>query len=117
MEFLALWASQPKDEWVHAFFHTLDEMSRSWYVVAELRRTITTWEELSICFAEMFSFRDANPEVHNAFQIIGDVVFKVIPVTYRVDPHAHCLIQSMMTCYNLSGELEDDDELQNVNIL
>ena len=51
MECQALWALRPKDEWVHAFVHTLDEMPRSWYVGAELRRTITTWEELSVCFA------------------------------------------------------------------
>ena len=91
-------------------------MSRSWYVAAELRRTITTWEEFSICFAQTFSFQDINPEVCTALQIIRDVVLKVTPVTYPVDPHAHCSIQPMMACYNLSGEPEDDDELQNVNI-
>ena len=61
----------------------------------------------------MLSFWDANPEVHNALQIIRDEVLKVILVTYPVDPHAHCSIQSMMTCYNLFGEPKDDDELQN----
>ena len=45
-----LWASRPRDEWVHTFVHTLEEMPRSWYVRVELRRTITTWEELSVCF-------------------------------------------------------------------
>ena len=64
----------------------------------------------------MFSFQDANLDVHNALQIIHAVVLKVIPIAYPVDPHAHCSMQSMMTCYNLSGEPEDDDELQNVNI-
>ena len=43
-------------------------------------------------------------------------MLKVVPVTYPVDPHAHCSMQSMMTCYNLYREPEDDDELQNVNI-
>ena len=65
----------------------------------------------------MFSFQDANPEVCNALHIIRDIVLKVIPVAYPVDPPANFSIQSMMTCYNLSGEPEDDDELQNVNIL
>ena len=55
--------------------------------------------------------------MHNALQILWDVMLKVIPVAYPVDPHPHFSIQSMMTCYNLSGEHEDDDELQNVNIL
>ena len=86
-------------------------MLRSWYVAIELHRTITTWEELSVFFMQTFSFQDDNPEVHNALQIIRDIVLKVIPVAYPVDPHAHYSIQSMMTCYNLSREPEDDDEL------
>ena len=92
-------------------------MVRSWYVAVELWRTITNWEELSVFFSQMFSFQNANPVVHNALQIIHDVVLIVVPIAYPVDPHAHCSMQSMMTCYNLSGELQYDDELQNVNIL
>ena len=48
-------------------------------------------------------------------QIIRDVVLKVVPIAYPVDPHAHCHIKSMMECCNLFGELEDDDELHNIN--
>ena len=59
----------------------------------------------------MFSFQDVNPEVCNALQIIHDVVLKLTSVTYPIDPHAHWLLQSMMTYYNLFGEPEDDDEL------
>ena len=51
-----LWTSWPKDEWVHNFFHTLEEMPRSWYVAVELCRTITTWEELSVYFVKTFNF-------------------------------------------------------------
>ena len=86
-----------RDEWVRAFVHTLEEMPRSWYVATELRRTITTWEELSVYFVQTFSFQDANPEVCNTLQIIHDIVLKVIPIAYLVDPHANCSIQSMMT--------------------
>ena len=45
------------------------------------------------------------------------MVLKVVLVAYPVDPHAHCHKQSMMECYNVSGEPKDDDELQNINIL
>ena len=92
-------------------------MPRSWYVVVELHRTITTWEELSVFFVQTFSFQDENPEVCNALHIIRDVVLKFIPVAYPVDPHANCSIQSMMMCYNLSMEPEDDEDMHNVNIL
>ena len=65
---------------------------------------------------QTFSFQDANPKVCNALHIIRDVVPKFILIAYVVDPDVHCSIQSMMTCYNLSGEPEDDDELWNANI-
>ena len=37
--------------------------------------------------------------------------------SYLVDPHAHFHMQSIMECYNMSGELEYDDEIRNINIL
>ena len=80
IECQALRASQPKYEWVHAFVHTLDEMLRYWYVAVELWKTITT-SELSVLFAQKFSFWNDNPKVHNALQIIRDIVLKVVPVT------------------------------------
>ena len=75
----------------------------------ELCREITTWEEMMVFFAHTFSFTDSNPDVNNALQIIWDMVLKVVPIAYSVDPHAHCHMQSMMECYNVSGEPEDND--------
>ena len=117
IECQTLWTLLFRDEWVHAFVHTLEEIPQSWYVAVELHRTITTWEELSVWFVQMFSFQDANPKVCNTLHIIRDIVLKVIPIAYPIDPHANCSIQSMMTCYNLSGKPEDDENLWNVNIL
>ena len=71
---------------------------------------------MSIHFAQNFSFRDANLEFHNAIQLIHEVVLKVVPTAYPVDPHAQFHMQSLMTCYNISGELEDDGDMRNVNI-
>ena len=117
MECQTLWASRPKDEWVHAFIHTLDEMPRSWYVLAKMRKEIATWEEMTSCFAHTFSFTDANPDVNNALQIIRDVVLKIVPVAYPTDLNAHFHMRSMMECYNIFGKPEDDDELRNINII
>ena len=69
-----------------------------------------------VFFSHTFSFANANPNVHNALQIIWDVILKVVLVTYPMEPNAHCPMQSMMEYYNVSGEIEDDDELQNINI-
>ena len=110
-----MWASQPKDEWIHTFFHTLDEMLQYWYVSAELRKEITTWEELTIFYNHTFSFTDSNLDVHNVLQLIRDVVLKVVSIAYPVDPHANFHMQSMMECYNVSGE-PDDDDMWNINI-
>ena len=91
-------------------------MLRSWYISPELHREITTWEELTIFFTHTFSFADANPYVHNALQIIYDVVLKLVPVAYLVDRHAHCQMKSMVECYNMSRRPDDDDNLWNINI-
>ena len=45
------------------------------------------------------------------------MVLKNVPVAYVVDPHVHSHMQPIMECYNVSGEPEDVDELQNINIL
>ena len=74
------------------------------------------WEELSIFFIHTFSLQDSNPEVCNSLQITHEFIVKVIPISYLIDPHVRCSIQSMMTCYNLSEEPEDDDELQKFSI-
>ena len=113
---LTLYGNRDRNECVHAFVHTLDEMSRSWYVSTKLRREITMWEELTCFFANTFSFKDSNPDVHNALHIIHDKVLKIVRVAYPVDPHVHCHNQSMMEFYNMYGGPEDDDELQNINI-
>ena len=44
------------------------------------------------------------------------MVLKNVPVAYAVDPHVHSHMQPMMECYNVLGEPEDVDELQNINI-
>ena len=72
-----MWESRPKDEWVHAFIYTFDEIPRFWYISAKFHREITTWEELTVYFVHTFGFADVNMEVKNALQIIRDVVLKL----------------------------------------
>ena len=74
-----------------------------------LRKTITTWEELSAHFVQTFDFQDVDAEVCNALHIIRDIVEKITPVAYPVDPHENWFVQSMMMCYNLSREPKDDE--------
>ena len=92
IECQTLLESWPKDEWFHAFVHMMDDMSRSWYVSAELRREITTWEELTIWFTYTLIFVDTNPTIHYSLKHIRDVVLKVVPVAYPMDLHERCTI-------------------------
>ena len=87
-------------------------MSRSWYVSAKLCKEITTWEELTVFFTHTFNFINVNTDVHNAVQLIHDVVLKVVLVAYPMDMHAHCQTQSMMECDFVTRGPEDDDNLQ-----
>ena len=69
-----------------------------------------------VLFNHTFNFADANPDVHNSLQLIRNVVMEVVSVAYPVDPHVYCQMQSMMKCYNVTGELYDDDDLWNIYI-
>ena len=71
---------------------------------------------MTVLFVHTFVFADANAEVNNSLQIIQDVILKVFPVAYPMNPHAHYHIQSMMECYKIFDNLEDDDELHNIKI-
>ena len=93
------------------------EMSRSWYVSAELHREITTWQELTICFTHTFSFTDAIPDFHNSLHLILNAMLKVVLVAYPMDQYAHCQMQSMIDCYNVIGGPNDGDDPRSANIL
>ena len=85
-------------------------MSCSWYVSVELRREITTWEELTVLFTHTFSFVDTNLVIHSALQHIQDIVLKVVLIAYPVDLHERCSIQSMMEFYNVTRGPNDGDD-------
>ena len=71
---------------------------------------------MSICFSNTFSFADVDPLIHSALQHIHDIVLKVVPVAYPMDPHEAPMMQSMMECYNVIGRPEDEDDPPNINI-
>ena len=110
-------ASRPKDEWVHAFVHMLDDIPCQWCVSGDFHREITTWEELLTYFSNTLSFADADPIIHSALQHIYDVVLKVVLVTYLVDLYEAPVMKSIMEFYNVTGGLDDGDDPRNINIL
>ena len=50
-----------------------------------------TSEEFSILFSHTFSFEDVDPVIHSALNHIRDVVLKVVPLAYPMDPHVALL--------------------------
>ena len=91
-----MWILQPINEWVHDFVHTLDEMSRQWYVSAELQREIMTWEDLTVYFRLTFSFMDNDPVIHSALHHVRDVVLEVVLVAYPMESHEVPMMHLMM---------------------
>ena len=87
------------------------EIPQSWYISTELHREITTWEDLTICFNHTIIFTNTNLVVHSALQHVHDVFLKVVLVVYLMDPHARCLIELMMECYNVTRGLDDGEDL------
>ena len=69
-----------QNEWVHAFFHTLDKIPRRWYISVELPRENTTWDDLTIYFSHTFSFVSDDPIMHNALHHIQHIVSKMVRV-------------------------------------
>ena len=111
-----MWVSRPKDEWVHAFVHTLDEIPQQWYVSTELRREIITWEDLMIYFSHTFSFADIDLVIHSALQHIHNFVLEVVPIAYPTESHEVPMMQSMIECYNITRGPDDEDDTRNINI-
>ena len=82
----ATWKLRPKEEWVHAFIHTLNETPWISYVSVEMQREITTWEELTTSFNNNFSFIDESQFIHSALQKIRDKVLEIVPTGLSTEP-------------------------------
>ena len=39
-ECVKVWQRRPSDEWVHLFIHTLDDMSKNWYIETECEEVL-----------------------------------------------------------------------------
>ena len=92
----------PKEEWVHAFIHTLNETPRRWYVSVEMQQEITTWEGLTTSFNNTFSFADKNQFIHSALQDIRNKELEIVPTRLPTGPQWTPIPQMMMECYKVS---------------
>ena len=82
-----------------------------------LHKETKKWEELTSIFIHTFSFANDNPFNHSALQDIRDKAFEIIPVELPTKPQWTMTPETMMTCYNVSGELDDGDDPRAIDIL
>jgi hypothetical protein len=107
------WSSTSKEEWTHKFIHTLDTISKNWYLELEMHRETTNWDELTQRFKVTFMFEHKSPLVDAALQVIRTNIFsekepvEVVPVfsTHRASMTVHELLE----CYNVSKEHDEED--------
>ena len=89
---------------------------RNWYTLdAELRQGTVKWDELATSFTYKFEFVDDHPSIDAALQVIKMKIFEDIHVEMTNFNQNNVTIQNWMECYNVTGELDDDDPLY-VNI-
>jgi hypothetical protein len=55
------WNLMPKEEWIHKLIHTLDTISKHWYLELEMHRETTNWDELNQRFKVTFTFEHEYP--------------------------------------------------------
>ena len=88
----------------------LDEIQRRWYVSTEFHKETTTWEELTISFIHTFRFVNDNSFIHRALLDIRDKVLEIVSAVLPIEPQWMLTLEMIMTCYNISGELDDEDD-------
>ena len=82
---------------------------RSQYTSNEIQREIVEWEEINTSFTHTFIFFDENLIIDAPLQVIETNIFEDIPVMTSSFPHNSVTVYNWMECYNITGELDDDD--------
>ena len=103
------------EEWVHMFIHTLDTTPKNWYTETYLRRGTESWSLLIEGFQITFGFESEYLEIEDAFGVMRMKLFDDCPLP--IDNHLDWAAQmeSMMECYNLTVDEEEEDP-RNINI-
>ena len=74
------------------------------------------WEELTVNFSHTFSFMNENAFIHTALQDNCDKVFKIVSAELPTESQQTPTMRLMMTCYNVLGETNDEDDPRPIDI-
>ena len=116
-ECVKVWQHRPSDEWVHLFIHTLDDMSKNWYIKTELRRGTVAWPLMVEGFQLTFKFESKYPEIDQALKVTKGKLLADCSLPVFETPKWKVALEQALACYNLAEEGEEDEDPHNINIL
>ena len=99
----------PKREWVRMFIHVLNMIPRNWYMLLKLRRGTAKQDKLSNSFKHTFSYVDEISSIDATLQVIKAKFSEEIFVLVSRLLQWTAMVQTLMKCYNILGEPEDDN--------
>jgi hypothetical protein len=70
-----IWSLISKKKWMHGFIHTLDTISKNWYLELEVCRETTNWYQLIQWFKVTFIFEHESPLIDASLQVIINKMF------------------------------------------
>jgi hypothetical protein len=116
----ALWCAVLKIEWKHRFIHTLDTNPKNWYLELEMRREITSWEEMVWIFEVMFTFEHESPSIHTTLHAIRINIFSEVEmmevVPFCSAHKAKMIVKKLLEFYNVTKEEYENEDPKNVQI-
>ena len=115
-ECVKVWQHRPSDEWVHLFIHTLDDMSKNWYIETELRRGTVAWPLMVEGFQLTFKFEFEYPKIDQALKVTKGKLLSDCSLPVFETPKWKVALEQALECYNLAEEGEEDENPRNVNI-
>jgi hypothetical protein len=103
------------------FAHTLDTISKNWYMELEVRRETTNWEEFTHNFKVTFSFEDDAPLIDSTLQVIKNNIFSekdLIELVPICSTHIYfATVKEVLHCYNVVEEYQGEEkDTRNVKI-
>ena len=74
------------------------------------------WEDVAFKFSHTFKFLNDNPIIHSALHEIHAKVLEIVLVELPMESQKIPITHLMSECCNVTGGLDDDDDLWNINI-
>jgi hypothetical protein len=95
--------------------HTLDIISKNWYIELEVCRGTGDWKELTEKFKVTFSFENNNSLIDSALQVIKNNILVTEGSIYST-PRVTATVEEVFLYYNVFEEEHEDEVPRNLQI-